>query len=335
MTASQNPTHSNFIPPAVRAQAERAEALMKAAKEASPEAPAEAPAETPQVETPAPAPEMTFEAKPPAAEPPAPVTDAGNDQSWEQKFKSEQGRTRALRDEVAKMRADMAALQAQLETYQRGAPEVNFSGERLVTPEEEKEYGAEFMDLVGRRAKEIAAPLMKELTDLKAQLNGSKAVEKVNSQKTYYETLDKQVSNWRQINQSPDFLSWLQEKDAYSGQIRQDLLQSAHNSMDAERVLRFFRGFLQEAAAVAPQSDAQPDATQGKVPLEQLAAPGRAKSATVPSTGTVDKPIISTSEITAFYTAVAAGKFRGNQPEKDRIERLIWDAQNEGRVVNK
>lgn len=329
MTSTAAPQHTNPIPPAVAAQIARSNELIaaaaaaKAAPDATPEAASVT--ETPVTETPVDAQTPGFE---------APVTQPGNDQSFEQKFRSEQGRTKALRDELAKLRQELSATVAQLQTYQnRTAPELTFdAGKRLITPEEETEYGQEFMDLVGRRAQEIAAPLQKELTDIKAKLNGDQAKTKEQARSEMLRDLTKQVPNWQQINENEDFLNWLEEKDAFSGQIRQNLLTSAYNSNETSRVARFFESFLQEVTAVAPQTAAQPD-TQ-KVPLEQLAAPGRAKSATVIAPGQVaDKPFIKQSEITRFYTEVAANKYRGRDAERKQIEGMIFDAQREGRIV--
>jgi hypothetical protein len=44
-------------------------------------------------------------------------------------------------------------------------------------------------------------------------------------------------------------VAWLQGRDILSGQIRQQLLDDAVARGDAGRVISFFRGFLQKAAA--------------------------------------------------------------------------------------
>jgi hypothetical protein len=47
----------------------------------------------------------------------------------------------------------------------------------------------------------------------------------------------------------PRWLQWLTGRDALSGQIRQQLVDDAVAKGNAGRVIAFFRGFLQEAAA--------------------------------------------------------------------------------------
>ena len=65
------------------------------------------------------------------------------------------------------------------------------------------------------------------------------------------------------------------------------------------------------------------------MPLAHLAAPGRAtQSATsVPA----EKPIISSADISAFYTAAAAGKY--SQEDFARYEAMIFEAQKDGRIT--
>ena len=73
---------------------------------------------------------------------------------------------------------------------------------------------------------------------------------------------------------------------------------------------------------------AQPPA--GKVPLEAFAAPGRAKTAA--ATAPAEKPIITRAQIATFYADKAAGKYRGKEAEADRLERMIFEAQRDGRI---
>jgi len=97
--------------------------------------------------------------------------------------------------------------------------------------------------------------------------------------------------------------------------------------------LAFFRSFLSQEAALDPAVSAQPDtgATPDKIPLADLAAPGRAKTAAA-STTPVEKPFFTQAQIAQFYAASAAGKYRGREEEKNRIEQAIFAAQREGRI---
>jgi len=135
------------------------------------------------------------------------------------------------------------------------------------------------------------------------------------------------------LNTNPDFLGWLGLPDPFSGAIRHEMLKAAYAQADAPRVLAFFNGFLAEGAAVAPAS-VQPE-NQGsnlqRIPLKDLAAPGRAKAAAAQDAPT-EKPTITRQAVSAFYADVAAGKYRGNDAGKNKREAEIFSAQAEGRL---
>jgi hypothetical protein len=151
-------------------------------------------------------------------------------------------------------------------------------------------------------------------------------------------TFDQEVPQWRQLNETPSFLEWLQLTDPYSGTIRINLLRDAYGQCNTPRVAAFFKGFLAEEAATAPRDqEATPQAAApqsapqpGKPSLDQFAAPGRAKSAAGPAPA--EKPFFTRAQIATFYAASTAGKFAGREAERDKIERQIFEAQREGRV---
>jgi hypothetical protein len=145
--------------------------------------------------------------------------------------------------------------------------------------------------------------------------------------------LDEKIPEWRDLNNDQNFLAWLRLPDPFSGAIRHDLLKAAYDQNQTARVQAFFQGFLAEEAAVAPANNAppaRPGAAPARVPLEQFAAPGRAKSAA--ANAPAEKPIITRAQVTAFYADVAAGKYRGREAEKDANEAAIFSATNEGRL---
>ena len=116
------------------------------------------------------------------------------------------------------------------------------------------------------------------------------------------------------------------------------MLNTAFRAADAPRVIAFFKGFLNEEVATgqqpAPQPPASPQTRTAAVPLDTLAAPGRAKPATgADSTSApADKPIITRAQIAAFYDQVRRGAYAGRDADKARDEAIIFAAQREGRT---
>jgi hypothetical protein len=219
-------------------------------------------------------------------------------------------------------------------------PSGEMAADRLITPDELNDYGEEFLNLVGKKAREEISPEVKslksEIAQLKSQLSGVNGYVANDAQSRLEQHLDNSVANWRELNYNPDFLSWLALPDSYSGAIRHELLKEAWDRRDASRVANFFKGFLAEEAVVAPV-DQEPDRTGSpvsKVPLESLAAPGRAKTAASGNTTPAEKPTFTRAQIAAFYADAASGKFRGREADKERLERQIFEAQRDGRIRN-
>jgi hypothetical protein len=231
-----------------------------------------------------------------------------------------------LQHQYNSMQDVVATLQARVADTPATAP---VERPRLVTPEEEQDYGEQLLSVVARRAREEMQPEIERLQSL-VQQNVQVTAEQARSR--MYSALDSSVPAWQQINAQKEFLDWLALPDVFSGARRMELLKAAFERNDATRVIAFFNGFLSDEAAVAPQTQPSPAAVEQpqKVPLEKFAAPGGAKTAAPPAP--VEKPIIATADITKFYSDVAAGHYRGREVEKDRLERMIFEAQAEGRI---
>lgn len=335
------------IPDAVKASAARAEEAFKAqyeteaqeengVQETQQEAPAagtEAPL-TSTPETTAQETTVSTQSKPVKTE---------DDQSWEHRYKSMKGRydraetqIRALSDQISGLQNVIATLQtAPINTSMDDA---EYSTSRLITPEEEKDYGSEFLTVVGKKAKEELSPevaqLRKEIAGLKSQLNGVGNYVAGNARERMETMMNERLPNWQEVNVNQEFLNWLKLPDPYSGAIRHELLKAAYERNDAPRVLAFFKGFLAEEAATTP-AERGPDIPDGasvqeKVSLESLAAPGRAKTAA--ASAPAEKPYFTRAQISKFYADSASGRYRGKEAEKDRIERQIFEAEREGRI---
>lgn len=285
------------------------------------------PAATPQVAEPAPTPQVAD---------PAPEPD-DNDQSWKQRYQTTHGRLEKANQNIRQLSEQVSNLQATLATLNsmpaQTPPEMQ--ARSLLTQQEIDEYGPEFLEVVGKKAAEIAqrelAKRDAEIDGLKRQLNGVNNTVSQSAREKMVGVLQERVPNWLQLNEDQNFLNWLALPDPFSGAIRHDLLKAAWAQNDTSRVLAFFNGFLSEEAAVAPQAQTATAPAQGKVPLETFAAPGRAKTAAA-SPGPAEKPVITRDFITKFYADATANKYRGREAEYQRIEKQIAEAVKEGRI---
>ncbi|HLZ24575.1 MAG TPA: hypothetical protein VKQ30_20865 [Ktedonobacterales bacterium] len=322
-----------IIPRAARDAAARADQLMKELNQAPPQDP---PANDPPPQDPPQDPAPQDPPQDPQVTSPGNNAPAADD--WKHKYDSLKPRfdqlnnaNRQLASEVTDMRRLIETLQSQ--HTQRPQP-TSDDLEVTITPEEEADFGPEFMSIVERKAKQIVAPKLRELQrkiDSFGQENSKSARERM------IETMNNRVPNWVQTNSNPDFIAWLQYRDVLSGQKRHDMLMNAFNGNDAARMAAFFEAFAAEnpTADDAPQGGQQPTEPGSrpgpKVQLETLAAPGRARSSSTPQ-APADKPFIKRSDIIEFYKDRANGRFRGREEEAAKFERQIFEAQKEGRI---
>jgi hypothetical protein len=280
-------------------------------------------------------------------------------EDWEHQFKSLKGRYDRDSEDKRRLQQQIVDMQ-RLMAYSGPAP-ANNPGEgsgvrfdlpkppppgRRVTAKEVQEYGEELLDVVGRRAVEVYEPLLNqlvnELNQVKRQVGGVQNTVVYDARVKMYDDLAKEVPNWDVINNSPQFAHWLDQIDPISRQARRSFLNAAHNSNQTGQVVDIFRGFLATQApyasangqgqpsgnVVTQQSNSPPP-----VDLSQFAAPGRAKSGqtSVPP----EKPIFNAADIPQFYRDKTAGKYAGREAEADAIERALFEAGRDGRIIRR
>jgi len=310
-----------------------------------PKDPDPAPAETKADATPPKEPTPPEDAKP--AE--TPVTPKSNDtaapkeQNWEHAYKSVNGRyqsamqtVRSLNERIAQLEQTIASMQAAPPTPAPAPKSADTSAASLLTDQERQEYGDEFLSVVGKRAKQELGgdveALRAQVTELQQRLGNTQQVIAKSDREKMKDSLTSAIPNWTTVNHDQNFHDWLALQDPISGVIRHNILKAAWGRNDTARVTAIFKGFLAEQAPGTPTSE-QPAPTPpaGKVPLEQLAAPGRAKTAA--DTGSpAEKPILSRVQIQQFYAEKAAQKWRGRENDAAAFEQQIFAAMKEGRI---
>lgn len=339
------------IPAAVRAAAARSDEIIKAmnaqdgvtseSNGEQPAAQAPEPAQPAQAAEPA---QPVAESQPPKETPKQGTKEAAStddESSWERRYNSMKGRFDRSQAQIKDLSEQIQSLQNVIATMQVQAPSQpmpEFQAEKLITEDEERDYGQDFLKVVGKKAKEELAPIIKgyeaKIAELEKKLQGVNSVVAQDSHAKLMSTLDERLPTWRDLNTNEEFLSWLKLPDPFSGAIRHDMLKAAYAAGNASRVLAFFNGFLAEEAAVAPargDSDDVPTERVAKVPLAKLAAPGRAKTAAGTS-APAEKPTFTRAQIAQFYADVANGRYRGKDGDKNKLEAQIFEAQREGRI---
>jgi hypothetical protein len=331
------------IPKQVQKQSEEVQALYKElngepenvqAEAEAPEVPVEetAQAESDSVEKEAPKSEAEEQGKP----------DTQEKESWEQKYKTLQGMYNADVPRLNAANRDMQNRIAQLEqllstmSEQPAPQQQSVSSEPLITDDDVKEYG-DSIDVMRRAAREEVNAANGRIAQLEAmvqqmqgvvpQVQQVQAAQKASSEQAFWNQLSSAVPTWQETNDNPDFQTWLLAVDPLTGISRQTYLEDAQRNLDVQRVANFFSSWEQENGMASTAQEKRPSPNSQ---LEKQVSPGRGRSGR-PAVQEGQK--YSPSDITAFFDAVRKGRYKGREEERGRIERDIFAAQAEGRIV--
>ena len=266
------------------------------------------------------------------------------DEAVLQKYKTLQGmynaevprlhqQNREMTQRVQQMEQLLASLSAQ-----QSASTTQPIADKLVTEKDVEEYG-ESIDIMRKVSREelgslaqrfarIEQAIQQMQTNIVPQVQSIAQRQHVSAEQQFWADLANAVPNFREINSNEAFQSWLLEPDPLTGITRQTYLDDAQRVLDARRVGNFFRTWLEVTgqAAVA-QSTGHASGSE----LEKQVAPGRSRSAGSPTSSNKGK-MYTPQDIQKFFNDVRAGKYKGREQERDRIERDIFAAQRENRI---
>lgn len=315
------------LPTQVQAQLDHAESILtqiNAPAAAAPEPPVQPPAEAVLGSETPPAPTET-------AAPAAPTPPKGPAQdTWEHKYKTLQGiHNRHVSDLKARSEAleqQVANLTSQLNAKPTEKPQVPLD------PKDAEVFGADMVDMVQRVAEAMFGQAAKSFDDriaaIESRLEGTSREISRTAEEVFYDRLGTMVPDYEALNEDPGFLTWLGEVDPVYGAPRQAALTAAAGAMDVARVARIFLTYknLSAPVTVAPTPTASQQLERQVAPPTVNAAPPRQQAG---------KPLITESEVQAFYNDMRQGKYRGREDEAVRAEAIINAAMAEGRIVQR
>jgi BMFP domain-containing protein YqiC len=264
-----------------------------------------------------------------------------NSETYAQRWRSLQGsynaevRTRhELQSRVQQMEQLLASISAQ-QTMAPAQPEAPVS--KLVTERDVEEYG-ESIDMMRKVTRDELGAVAQRIAQLESSLHQMHANvmpqvqavaqrQQMTSEQQFWSDLTRLTPNWRTVNDSQSFQNWLLEADPLTGITRQTYLEDAQRNLDAGRVANFFRSWL-EITGQAPNAQSSRASSSE---LERQVAPGRSKTSGAPTSNTAKT--YSPADIQKFFSDVRQGKYKGREAERDRIERDIFAAQRENRII--
>jgi hypothetical protein len=262
----------------------------------------------------------------------------------------------ALRELVASFQTRLASLEEEAREP-RAAPAPAAPPAAPINPvtDREREEFGEVLEVASRAAAHMMDARLKVIEQTLDKLSGrveTAETRATSAQRTTQQSarermlgkLTEEVSDWKTLNNDPEFLNWLAEEDDFAGEPRKALLDRAYNKNDAMRVVKFFTAYKEHAGystgneQVAEPGSAPPNRPNGTGGVRKpvidpatLVAPGRGRSA--PRNGTAQQITWTPATIAQFYKDMTAGLYKNKQDEADRLERDIFTAQTEGRVL--
>jgi hypothetical protein len=225
-------------------------------------------------------------------------------------------------------------------SQQSAAAQQPQSAQKLVSDKDVEEYG-ESLDVMRRVSREELNPIvgrLSQIEDLLRQMQTSvvpqvQAVaqrQQVSAEQMFWADLTNAAPNWRDINDNADFQSWLLETDPLTGITRQTYLEDAQRGLDARRVSNFFLTWLEKSGQASVAQSTERGLPSAASELEKQVSPGRSRS-----TGTSQaskERTYTPDDIKKFFNDVRAGKYKGRDQDRARLERDIFAAQREGRI---
>jgi len=211
----------------------------------------------------------------------------------------------------------------------------------FITQKDIDEYG-ESIDVMRKVSREEVSNLQQKIASLETylqqvqtsvvpQVQAVAQRQAMSAEQQFWSELHTNVPNWREVNDNPGFQSWLLDIDPLTNISRQTYLEDAQRNLDASRVATFFKTWL---TATGQVSNAQSVSKNVSSELEKQVAPGRSRSAGSATAAGTEGRTYSPDDIKAFFNDVRQGKYRGRETERARIERDIFAAQAQGRIVN-
>ena len=196
--------------------------------------------------------------------------------------------------------------------------------QRYVTPQQLQEFGEEHCRFLVETVRAASGELTRgavqeEVAAIREELRVHRAELLRSKEAAFWAAVNGSLPRWREINASADFLKWLGERDALAGRTRQEVLNEARASLDAERVLGVFNAWAQ-----GQQRSAGRDASRRVIPNGK-------PSASLPTEAPAEA-VVSRAWIAEQNRLFGQGHFRRRPQEWQAIQETIDRAAGEGRI---
>lgn len=252
---------------------------------------------------------------------------------WEHRFKTSQGIFEAdrkkLKDKLTKQEEDTDLLRSQVRDLQKAQREqkvTTANASDFLTPDELENYSEDTINLVIKVAQKMAA---QQATHVKEDIedrfvNVEKKVKEseeellARQQDLFWDSINVNVPDWKAINESQGFLTWITKPDPITGITPDQMIAKAQDALDHKRVIAIFKAYKG-----SNPSSTVPTRQESRVAPEPVGGSSRASSTPNTSYPTVE-------EIRQFSRDVLNGRYKNRQLEKEAMDKRIRAAISAG-----
>ena len=267
----------------------------------------------------------------PAAQPAAaPVAEVPGQEDWGHKYKVLKGMFDRVKtdydDRVGQLENQIVVLTKMArpgpqDTFHPEVPAPTITDYGMTEEQVEELGGQDFIDQILKISSVGAAA---EIKTLRGEITSLRDAQTDSNEDIFYSQLSALSPSWRAINNDDRFEIWLLDEEGLTGIPRRNFLTNAYENFNAETAARYFNEFEK----LLPGS---PD-LQAEVTGEIIPDTGGGGG---PPAGTPTGTVYTPEGIKNFYRDKGLGKFKGREAEADAIERDIFAAQHEGRVIRR
>lgn len=245
------------------------------------------------------------------------------EEPWEDRYRHLEGKYRAevprLHAELRELRAEIELLRQKADTHAHAAPEQE--PERFVTDQDVDAFGEDLIDLQRRVAREVGREFRAELTKLQ-QENQALREQVGHVQFGSFETrLRQAVPDFDQVNQSREWIEWLNTYDPLLQGPRRVVAEAAYNRNDVDAVKAYVDLFKQTLVP-AQRPDRQAE-------LKRQVQPAKATAGVTPS---AQAKLYTSAEAAAVFNRIQRLTMNGDIDAAAALEAEISAAYVEGRV---
>lgn len=231
-----------------------------------------------------------------------------------------------LAEQVRERNARIEELETQLAAQPQQPPQPEASD---LNADDYAQYGDEFKQLAEshNRLLQENKQYRDEIAQIKESLGSVQQNQQQTTQSTFYSRLGELCPSYETLNHDQKFVEWLQNPNPYTGDLRINTLRDAESKGDANTAAAIFNEWLE----FNPQT---PEPRTQTPPQPKNVQPSKTSGSETGKDTAPQKRQWTRAQIKAAYQDKARGAYKGRDDEWNAIEKDIFAAQHEDRVVD-